>query len=72
MTIEQWTSIGGWWAAGIATYLLCVLLFSRSARTEIADKEREQMWVIVLVLGWIPLGIVVLAAEGAWAFWFGP
>lgn len=68
MTIEHWTSVGGWWAAGIATLLLCVLLFSRSRRTEIADKERAQIWAIVLLFGWIPLGIVILAAEDAWAF----
>lgn len=72
MTVELWTSLGGWWAAGIATLLFCVLLFSRSARAEYGLKERDQMWLIVMLFGWIPLGIIALVMEGAWTLWMGP
>lgn len=72
MTIQFWTSLGGWFAAALATYLAGVLLFTKPTHTSYDTDRRKHMASLVILFGWIPLGVVVLLSLKLWSLAFGP
>ena len=72
MTIQFWTSLGGWYAAAVATYIAGVLLFSKPNYTAHDAEQRQRMGKFVILFGWIPMGIVVILGERLWDFAIGP
>ena len=63
MTIAEWTSIGGWYGALISTYLAGVLLFTKPTYEPDNSRDRLEMMHYVVLFGWIPAGVVVLALQ---------
>ena len=72
MTIQFWTSLGGWYAAAVATYIAGVLLFSKPNHTAHDSEQRQQMGKLVILFGWIPIGIVVILGGRLWNYAIGP
>ena len=72
MTIQFWTSLGGWYAAAVATFIAGVLLFTRPIYTAHDREQREQMGKLAILFGWIPMGIVVILGERLWDNAIGP
>lgn len=71
MTIQLWTSIGGWFAATIATYITGVLLFTKASHTVVDSEQRKQMGNLAIIFGWIPLGIIAILLHRAWIYAIG-
>lgn len=66
MTLDAWTSLGGWWAAAVAVYLGIPALFAWWRDDQIDAPSRHAVTMIVILFGWIPLGIVVIVFQLAW------
>lgn len=63
MTLTDWTSIGGWWASGIALLCLVLLRVNKPLDTEQDREDRRMMTYLTVMFGWIPLGALAIVVR---------
>lgn len=68
MTLTDWTSIGGWWASGIAVLCFALLLVNKPLDTGQDREDRRMMRYIVVMFGWVPLGALAILVRD-WLMW---
>lgn len=66
MTLDVWTRMGGWWAAAVTVYLGVPALWAWWRGNQIDAPSRHAVIMIVILFGWIPLGILVIVIQLAW------